>query len=142
VENYGDEYLGLDAQGPASIRPIATIVSDLIAAPTEGAQLFGFPGAQRDRLLAQHRFAGPCHAAARLRCCRPVAFVVVRCAYASAQILPPMYATAQNLLLRTVMLEKMKVRAKVIVQNVSVRTDKGSVDCIDAFRDQMKRGRK
>ena len=59
MENYGDEHLGLDAQGPASIRPIATIVSELIAAPTEGAQLFGFPGAQRDRLLAQCMFARP-----------------------------------------------------------------------------------
>jgi len=33
-----------------------------------------------------------------------------------------------------------KVGAKWIVKNVSVRTDKGSVDCIDGFLDQMKRG--
>jgi hypothetical protein len=36
----------------------------------------------------------------------------------------------------------MKFRAKAIMQNVSARTDKGSVDYIDGFLDQMKRGSK
>jgi hypothetical protein len=35
-----------------------------------------------------------------------------------------------------------KLRAKAIVQNFSVRTDKGSVDYIDGFLDQIKRGSK
>ena len=35
----------------------------------------------------------------------------------------------------------MKLCAKAIVQNVSVCTGKGSVDCIDGFLDQMKRGK-
>lgn len=60
--------------------------------------------------------------------------------YANAQIVPRMYASAQNLLRRRAMLKTVKLRAKAIVQNVSVRTDKGSVDCTDAFRDQIKRG--
>jgi hypothetical protein len=33
----------------------------------------------------------------------------------------------------------LQVCAKAIAKNVSVRTDKGSVDCIDGFLDQMKR---
>jgi hypothetical protein len=44
-----------------------------------------------------------------------------------------------NLLRRRVILETVKLRAKAVVQNVSVRTDKGSVDYIDGFLDQMKR---
>jgi hypothetical protein len=32
--------------------------------------------------------------------------------------------------------------AKAIAQNVSVRTGKGSVDCVYGFPDQMKRGSK
>jgi hypothetical protein len=35
-----------------------------------------------------------------------------------------------------------KLCAKAIVQNVSLRTGNGSVDCIDGFLDQMKRGSK
>ncbi len=34
----------------------------------------------------------------------------------------------------------MKFGAKGILQNVSVRTGKGSVDCMDGFLDQMMRG--
>ena len=58
----------------------------------------------------------------------------------SAQSVPLMHAAAQNLLRRRVMLKRVKRRGKAIVQNVGVRTDKGSVDCIDGFLDQMKRG--
>jgi hypothetical protein len=70
------------------------------------------------------------------------ASVVVRRVYASARIVPPMYATEHNLLRRMVTGDSVKCCAKAIVQNVSVRTDKGSADYIDGFPDQMKRGSK
>ena len=53
-----------------------------------------------------------------------------------------MYATAQNLLRRGVILETVKFRANGIVQTVGVRTGTGSVDYIDGFLDQMTRGSK
>jgi hypothetical protein len=37
---------------------------------------------------------------------------------------------------------KLRAKAKAIVQNVSVRTGKGSVDWVNGFLDQMKRGSK
>jgi len=37
---------------------------------------------------------------------------------------------------------KFRAKAKAIVQNASLRTDMGSVDYTDAFRDQIKKGRK
>lgn len=53
-----------------------------------------------------------------------------------------MYATAQNLWRRSRILKTVKFRAKAIVRNVSVLTDQGSVEYIDGFLNQMKRGRK
>ena len=47
-----------------------------------------------------------------------------------------MYCTVQNLYRRGVIPNTVKFGAKAIVQNVSVRTDKGSVDYIDGFLDQ------
>ena len=41
---------------------------------------------------------------------------------------------------RVVYYDGAKFRANAIVQNVSVRTDTGSVGYIDGFLDQMKRG--
>ncbi len=53
-----------------------------------------------------------------------------------------MYATAQNRLRQRAIITTVKLRAKAIVRNVSVRTDKGSVAYIDGFLDQMKKGTK
>lgn len=53
-----------------------------------------------------------------------------------------MYVTEQNLLWQRRILKTMKFSARAILQNVSVRTDKESVDCMDGFLDQMKRGSK
>jgi len=50
-----------------------------------------------------------------------------------------MHATGQNLLRRRVIVGIVKLCAKAIVQNVSVRTDEAPVDSIDGFLDQMKR---
>ena len=69
----------------------------------------------------------------------PAAFVVVRRVYASAKIVPIMYATVQTLLRWRVILGTVKFCAKAIVQNVSVRTDERSVDYINGFFDQIKR---
>jgi hypothetical protein len=49
-----------------------------------------------------------------------------------------MYVTAQTLLRRRVMLRHSA--RNELRQNVSVRTDKGSIDYVDGFLDQMKRG--
>ena len=62
--------------------------------------------------------------------------------YASAQIVPRMLATVQKRLRWSAILAKTKFCAKAIVQNVSTRTDKESVDSIDGFLDQTKRGSK
>jgi len=53
-----------------------------------------------------------------------------------------MYATAQNLLWQSMILETVKRPAKAIVQNVSVLTAQRPVEYIDGFLNQMKRGRK
>lgn len=53
-----------------------------------------------------------------------------------------MYAAVQTLLRRMVILVTVKLRAQALVQIVSVRTGQGSVDTIDGFPDQMKRGSK
>ena len=50
-----------------------------------------------------------------------------------------MYATVQTRLPRKAILKSMKLCAKAIVQNVSMRTDKGSVNYIHSFLNQMKR---
>ena len=65
--------------------------------------------------------------------------VVDQCMYTSAQIIPLMYATARNPLRWRAILGTVKFRAKAIVQNASVRTDKASVDYVDGFLDQTKR---
>ena len=57
--------------------------------------------------------------------------------YASVQIVPRLLSSAQTLLWRSVILVTVTHRAKAIVQNVSVSTDKGSVDHIDGFLDQI-----
>jgi len=119
-------------------------VSELIAAPTELRAVVRLPRRSTRSASRTVHVCPPAQGATRLRFCCPAAFVVVRCAYASAQILPPMYAIAQNLLRRRVMLKTMKLRAKAraktIVQNVSVRTDEGSVDCTDGFSGSDQRG--
>ena len=61
------------------------------------------------------------------------------CAYVGAAIVPRMYATAQTLLRRSVILGSVKRYGNAIVQNVSVRIDMGSADSIDGFLDQIER---
>ena len=65
-------------------------------------------------------------------------FVAFRIVYAGAQIAPFMYATVQKPLRRRPILATVKLCTKAIVQNVSVRTDKWSVECVDGFLDQTK----
>ena len=77
------------------------------------------------------------------RCSGTAVFAVFRFAAfrfmcAGAQIAPLMYATAQKPLRRRSILATVKLCTRAIVQNVSVRTDKWSVECVDGFLDQTK----
>ncbi len=67
---------------------------------------------------------------------RDTALAVARCVYVSAQSVLLMYATAQNRLERRVILQTVMLRAKAIVQSVGARSDKRSVDYVDAYLDE------